>query len=180
MAVQAVAQPNLGASADNLLAPEKAFRFSARMLDETAIEVSFAIADGYYMYRDKFRFTAEGNPGVRLGAVELPRGIRHKDEFFGEVETYRKQVRIRVPAQGEGRFDLKVVSQGCADRTDLGTHLRRQTSKALKTFLHQLPARTAFHAPNNADRNPSALLEQLVIQIEVRLKDDLSSRSMFF
>jgi thiol:disulfide interchange protein DsbD len=67
------------------------------------------------MYRDKFRFSAEGNPAVQLGAPQFPSGTRHKDEFFGEVETYRREVRIHVPAQGEGRFDLKVVSQGCAD-----------------------------------------------------------------
>jgi thiol:disulfide interchange protein DsbD len=110
----AVAQLKLG-SADNLLEPEKAFRFSAQLVDSSAIEISFAIADGYYMYRDKFRFAAEGNPAVRLGTPELPAGRRHKDEFFGEVETYRKSVRIVLPVQGEGRFDLKVVSQGCAD-----------------------------------------------------------------
>ncbi len=97
-----------------LLEPEKAFRFSARA-DGGAVEVRFSIADGYYMYRDKFRFVAEGNPAIRLGTPEFPAGARHKDEFFGEVETYRRQVRIRVPAQGEGAFDLKVVSQGCAD-----------------------------------------------------------------
>jgi len=48
---------------DELLEPEKAFRFSARAA-AGEVEVSFAIADGYYLYRDKFRFTAEGNPGV--------------------------------------------------------------------------------------------------------------------
>ena len=100
--------------ADELLEPEKTFRFSARVLDG-AVEVQFAIADGYYMYRDKFRFSSEGNRSVQLGAADLPRGARHKDEFFGETETYRRQVTIRIPAQGEGRFDLKVVSQGCAD-----------------------------------------------------------------
>jgi thiol:disulfide interchange protein DsbD len=114
IAAPAFGQLKLGRSADDLLEPEKAFRFSARAL-ERAIEIDFAIADGYYMYRDKFRFAAEGNPAVRLGTPELPPGLRHKDEFFGEVETYRKSVRIRVPAQGEGRFDLKVISQGCAD-----------------------------------------------------------------
>jgi thiol:disulfide interchange protein DsbD len=67
------------------------------------------------MYRDKFRFAAEGNPAVRLGSPEFPAGARHRDEFFGDVETYRKQVRIVIPAEGEGRFDLKVTSQGCAD-----------------------------------------------------------------
>jgi thiol:disulfide interchange protein DsbD len=114
LAAPAQAQLKLGASADELLEPEKAFRFSARAV-EGAVEVEFAIAKGYYLYREKFRFGVEGNPAVQLGAPELPRGARHKDEFFGEVETYRQNVRIRIPAQGEGRFDLKVVSQGCAD-----------------------------------------------------------------
>jgi thiol:disulfide interchange protein DsbD len=114
LALPALAQLKLGASADELLEPEKAFRFSARSL-EGAVEVEFAIAKGYYLYREKFRFGVEGNATVQLGAPELPRGARHKDEFFGEVETYRGNVRIRIPAQGDGRFDLKVVSQGCAD-----------------------------------------------------------------
>jgi thioredoxin:protein disulfide reductase len=101
--------------ADNLLEPEKAFRFSARTLDASTLEVTFAIASGYYMYRERFKFAAEGNPAVRLGTPELPRGSAHKDEFFGEMQIYRSDVRIRLPVQGEGRFDLKVVSQGCAD-----------------------------------------------------------------
>ena len=105
---------HFGGSAGTLLEPETAFRFSAQA-QGGAVEVRFAIADGYYMYRDKFRFAAEGNPQLRLGAPQLPPAIRHKDEFFGEVETYRKSVSIRIPAEGEGRFDLKVVSQGCAD-----------------------------------------------------------------
>jgi thiol:disulfide interchange protein DsbD len=99
---------------EDLLEPEKAFRMSARALDGGTIEVSFAIADGYYLYRDKFRFAAQ--PGVRLGAPELPPGARHKDEFFGEVETYRKRVAIRIPVQShDGTVKLTVTSQGCAD-----------------------------------------------------------------
>ena len=114
LALSAPAFAQLFKKADELLEPEKAFRFSARALDG-AIEVKFAIADGYYMYRNKFRFSAEGNPSVQLGAPQMPRGAPHKDEFFGETETYRRQVAIVIPAQGEGRFELKVVSQGCAD-----------------------------------------------------------------
>jgi thioredoxin:protein disulfide reductase len=114
-ALPALAQLKLGGSADSVLEPEKAFRFSARALDASTVEVTFAIANGYYLYRDRFKFTAQSNPAVRLGAAELPRGIAHKDEFFGEMEIYRKHVRIRVPVEGEGRFELHVVSQGCAD-----------------------------------------------------------------
>ncbi|MFL6572470.1 MAG: protein-disulfide reductase DsbD [Burkholderiales bacterium] len=115
LAAPAAAQLKLGGGADNLLEPEKAFRFSARVLDASSVEVTFAIADGYYMYRERFKFAADGNPAVRLGAPEFPRGVAHKDEFFGETQVYRKNVRIRLPVEGEGRFDLKVMSQGCAD-----------------------------------------------------------------
>ena len=95
----------------DLLEPEDAFRFSARPVDG-AVEVRFAIADGYYLYRERLKFSADG---ARLGQPELPAGIPHKDEFFGEMQIYRGSVSVRVPAQASGPFDLKVVSQGCAD-----------------------------------------------------------------
>src|SRR5262245_7365870 len=131
-------------SPDELLEPEKAFRFSARPA-QGGVDVTFAIADGYYMYRDKFRFSAEGNPAVKLGPPQFPAGARHKDEFFGEVETYRRQVRIHVPAHGEGRFDLKVVSQGCADigvcyvPMESRAELRLAAADAPGTFVSQGP-----------------------------------------
>jgi thiol:disulfide interchange protein DsbD len=106
----ALAALNLG-STDNLLEPEKAFRFSAQAV-EGAVEVRFRIAEGYYLYRDRMKFEATG---ARLGKAEFPPGLSHKDEFFGEQQIYRKEVRIRVPAEAAGGFDLKVTSQGCAD-----------------------------------------------------------------
>ena len=42
----------LSAHADEtFLAPEVAFKFTARMADADTIAVTYAIADGYYMYR---------------------------------------------------------------------------------------------------------------------------------
>lgn len=101
--------------AQDLLEPEKAFRFSARMVAGPAAEVRFDIAPGYYLYRDRIRVAAQGNPQMRLGQPDLPAALPHKDEFFGEMPIYRGHVSIRVPVQGEGRFELKVTSQGCAD-----------------------------------------------------------------
>ncbi|MEK6246181.1 MAG: protein-disulfide reductase DsbD [Pseudomonadota bacterium] len=104
------------ASIDNLLEPEKAFRISARALDAGTVEVSFAIAEGYYMYRERFRFAVDPGSKARLGTPQFPPGTRNKDEFFGEVETYRKQVAIRLPVENaEGPLHLTVTSQGCAD-----------------------------------------------------------------
>jgi thioredoxin:protein disulfide reductase len=102
------------ATAADLLEPEQAFRFSARA-EQGAVRVDFKIAEGYYLYRDRLKFAVEGNSGVRLKEPQLPRGIPHKDEFFGEMQIYRKQVSVRIPVEGAGRFELKVTSQGCAD-----------------------------------------------------------------
>jgi thiol:disulfide interchange protein DsbD len=100
------------ASAADLLEPEQAFRFSAHAADGRTVEVRFAIAPGYYLYRDRLRFSAER---ARLGEAQLPAGLPHKDEFFGEMPIYRGEVSIRIPVQAQGPFELKVTSQGCAD-----------------------------------------------------------------
>src|SRR6266700_5702575 len=104
------------AGADELLEPDKAFRFSAQALDAATVEVRYAIADGYYLYRERFRFTAEP-ASVTLGQPQFPKGQIHEDKFFGKQETYRKEVRIRVPIEAAGaeRLKLLVTSQGCAD-----------------------------------------------------------------
>jgi thiol:disulfide interchange protein DsbD len=108
------ALPALAASPQDLLEPEQAFRFSARALDGNAVEVRFAIADGYYLYRERFKFAAENG---RLGKPEYPAGERKQDQFFGDTETYRKEVRIRVPVEPGAADPLKllITSQGCAD-----------------------------------------------------------------
>jgi thiol:disulfide interchange protein DsbD len=111
-----LALPAMAAEPD-LLEPDKAFRFSARVLGPDAIEARYQIAPGYYLYRDKFRFSLQPAT-VDLGAPELPPGEVKKDEFFGEVETYRGEVRIRLPlakADATGPVTLVATSQGCAD-----------------------------------------------------------------
>lgn len=103
---------------EELLDPEKAFRISARALDERTVEVEFRIAKGYYMYRDRFSFATES--GRPLAEAEIPRGKLKEDEFFGKSETFRDLVRIRVPISaedaGKGSVNLKVTSQGCSDQ----------------------------------------------------------------
>lgn len=113
----AVATSATAVAPDELLEPEKAFRITARALDERSAEVEFRIAEGYYMYRNRFALATES--GRPLADVEIPRGEEKEDEFFGKTETFRDLVRIRVPlAPGDlkaGGVNLKVTSQGCAD-----------------------------------------------------------------
>jgi thiol:disulfide interchange protein DsbD len=100
-------------AADQFLEPDAAFKFSARMADPQTVAVSFDIADGYYMYRERFKFSADG---ATLGAPLIPPGkVKFDETFQKDVETYRKSVTITIPVQGSGPFTLKVSSQGCAD-----------------------------------------------------------------
>jgi thiol:disulfide interchange protein DsbD len=105
-----------GANPDDLLEPDKAFRFSAGALDSRTVEVHYAIAKGYYLYRERFRFAAEP-ASARLGQAQFPKGEIHEDQFFGRTETYRDDLRIRLPVDfaGADRIRLLVTSQGCAD-----------------------------------------------------------------
>lgn len=94
------------------LPPDQAYRFSAQVIDARTLEAHWQIADGYYMYREKFKFTLEGG---ELGAPVLPPGKIKDDELFGKVETYRHEVTIRLPVTGSGKVTLKAVAQGCWD-----------------------------------------------------------------
>jgi thiol:disulfide interchange protein DsbD len=102
------------AADDDFLDPSIAFRFSATMADAQTIAVTFNIADGYYMYRERFKFNATN---ATLGAPQIPAGIVKFDETFNKnVETYHGSVTIRIPVQAAGAFTLTAGGQGCADK----------------------------------------------------------------
>jgi len=103
--------------AEEFLDPAVAFKSSASALDGQTIEVKFDIAKGYYLYREKFRFSAEG--AERLGTPQFPKGKIKEDENFGKVEVYLKQLAVRLPVERSSSdattLSLNVVSQGCAE-----------------------------------------------------------------
>ncbi|MDR5855614.1 protein-disulfide reductase DsbD [Caballeronia sp. LZ062] len=108
----------LGAAraADDFLDPAVAFKFSASE-QPGEVDVRYKVADGYYMYRERFAFAVKSGDAT-LGAAQLPAGKVHFDQTFNEdVETYRGELLIRIPVtEAKGPFELAVTSQGCADQ----------------------------------------------------------------
>jgi thiol:disulfide interchange protein DsbD len=99
---------------DDFLPPDQAFKFSAHMADAHTIVVNYAIADGYYMYRERFHFAASG---AKLGEPAIPPGkIKFDDTFQKNVETYHNGIEIRIPVEATGPFTLIATGQGCADK----------------------------------------------------------------
>ena len=107
-----------GFSDSDLLPVDEAFALEASAATADRIVAKWTIADGYYLYRSKFRFATDAE-GIRFGEARYPAGKIKQDEFFGEIETYRHQVAIEIPVIRDpgapDSFELKATSQGCAD-----------------------------------------------------------------
>jgi thiol:disulfide interchange protein DsbD len=129
-------------SADVDLPPvDEVFVLSATATAHDRIEVRWKIADGYYLYRHRTSVQADAAfPAARLA---LPDGDKHRDEFFGDVETYRKQLvgaLTGTPAADAASTILTVKYQGCADA---GVCYPPQTRK-LRVALPQAAAGGGF------------------------------------
>lgn len=122
-------------AADDFLPPEQAFKLSAVARDDRTVEIRFEAADGYYLYREQYRFVA-ADPAVRLGVVDLPRGkVKYDETFEKNVETHRGTVVIAVPVEaGPARFALQVTNQGCADQGLCYPPQTREVSISLAAF----------------------------------------------
>lgn len=105
-------------ASSHFLKPEEAFQMTADASDGKYVMVNWHIADGYYLYQSKFRFSSD-NAEVQLGDPDMPPSKTKDDPVFGEVEIYRNDITIAVPIEkapaGLEMLNLKVRSQGCAD-----------------------------------------------------------------
>jgi thiol:disulfide interchange protein DsbD len=97
--------------------PEEVFRYTTTFEDNQLI-VNWNIEEGYYLYRDKMRYTTDTDE-VMLGEPVYPRGEIHADEFFGEQVVFRNEARVAIPIlnkpAGTSKIKLQIKSQGCAD-----------------------------------------------------------------
>jgi len=159
------------ASAQELLEPDKAFRFSARALDPSALEITYRIAPGYYLYRKNFKFELTEPAGAALGEPQFPPGHMKKDPIFGETEIFRDEVKIRAPVAlpaGAKEVTLLAGSQGCSD---IGVCYVPETrmlkvamddsaggASALSPLLGRSQAAASYSTPNASSVAPEALL----------------------
>jgi thiol:disulfide interchange protein DsbD len=99
---------------------EDVFVISGDAPGRDRVVVSWDIADGYYLYNNKFLRFSSASEGVVLGAPEVPPGELSYDELLGEeVEKYHRNLSVTVPlvsvAPGARAVELRVRSQGCLE-----------------------------------------------------------------
>ncbi len=101
----------------DLLPIDQAFALSAKAVSRDKIEFTWKIAPGYYLYRHRMGVSSvEGN--FKTNPLQLPEGAHKKDQFFGDVQTYRNTVvgiQTGAAADGVNSVSFLVKYQGCAD-----------------------------------------------------------------
>lgn len=118
---------------DELLQPEKAFRFKAAPTGPSTLSVVLQPAAGYYLYRDRTVVKVKDSPGFGVKSVQLPRGEFKDDPNFGRMEVHRNAIDMRVELDrkpGAKQVQLEVTYQGC--------HEKRGVCYPLTTSLVQL------------------------------------------
>lgn len=96
---------------------EKAFVFSTNAEDKQKLQVSWVIADGYHLYKDKFKFSVSPE-SVKIVEVKYPKAEIFSDKNLGKLESYSGSIEINIEISEEltsEKISLTSVYQGCAD-----------------------------------------------------------------
>ena len=93
----------------DFLPPDQAFQFQAVSISQDQAELTWKIADGYYLYHDQFKVKQQQQP-VRL---ILPKAQDKDDPNFGLTQVHYGQVKTTIAVQPQQTFTVQW--QGCAE-----------------------------------------------------------------
>lgn len=97
---------------DQFLPVEQAFVFDF-VQQQDQLVVSWTIADGYYLYKDKIKL---GGIAVSFSHPSYPASMTIEDEFFGVTEVYFHQLTLRIPLTDISEDAVfKIQYMGCAE-----------------------------------------------------------------
>ncbi|WP_127960080.1 protein-disulfide reductase DsbD [Serratia microhaemolytica] len=97
---------------NRFLPVDQAFPFDFQQQDDLLI-LNWQTQPGYYLYRQEIKLKPSQ---VTIGIVNLPAGLNHIDEFFGNVVILKKPLQIKIPLLEVGKqASLSVTYQGCAE-----------------------------------------------------------------
>lgn len=96
----------------NFIPADQAFVFDFQQ-NQHGLNLTWQVKEGYYLYRKQVSITPAH---ASVGALQLPAGEWHEDEFYGKSEIYRQHLSVPVTVQQADKgATLTVTYQGCAD-----------------------------------------------------------------
>lgn len=98
-----------GTAYADFLPPDQAFQFQVVSTSQDQVELSWKIAEGYYLYHDQLKVSHQQTP-VKLA---LPKPEDKDDPNFGLTQVHYGQVKTNMNVQPNQQF--VVQWQGCAE-----------------------------------------------------------------
>ncbi|MHC0025544.1 protein-disulfide reductase DsbD [Enterobacter vonholyi] len=96
----------------NFIPVDQAFVFDFQQ-NQHDLTLNWQVKEGYYLYRKQVSITPAQ---ASVGALQMPAGEWHEDEFYGKSEIYRQRLNVPVTVnQADKGATLTVTYQGCAD-----------------------------------------------------------------
>jgi len=167
----------LGGGQREFLSPDEAFAYSARMDDNGNIVADWTIAEGYYLYKNKFSFETD-TTGVQLGDIKMPTGTMHHgilpDGSEGDVEVYLDKLTVTIPvdnAPAAGNISFTAKFQGCADAGICYPPMTKKTDLVVSNVIASKSATTSTSdtANTKTDNSESGYLWYVLVAFAVGL-----------
>ena len=95
---------------DELLTPDLAFKISAKAVSADQLEISWDIADGYYLYRDKIKFISKTEQ-IQAVTPAFPEGETKHDDNFGDMVVYHHHLTIPLSLISNGASAIQLLVQ---------------------------------------------------------------------
>jgi len=101
------------AFAEEPLPVDEAFAFAYQIKAPDKVLLSWQIAEGHYLYKQKFKFVSL-NSNQQLEKPVFPVTETKQDKTFGNVEVYRTSLTLDLTLL-KNEKDIEIIYQGCSD-----------------------------------------------------------------
>jgi thioredoxin:protein disulfide reductase len=106
-------QNNNAQKVEDFLDPDMAFLFDATLENPTTVKLTWQIADGYYLYKNKIQVELPN-----IGEIQFPPAQIKQDPNFGATDVYYQKldlfIQLKQPISSP--TNLKISYQGCAEK----------------------------------------------------------------
>ena len=142
------------------LSPDVAFKLEVNAKDANHLIANFTVVPGYYLYKERIKFSIKTADNGSVGDVTFPQGEIKDDPNFGKMEVYHHDFTVNIALNNVSNpVEIIAKYQGCSEK---GLCYAPQT-KIISVNLPELTIGSqanngkAFSASSQDDKTTQAL-----------------------
>jgi len=101
---------------DEFLSPDQAFQLEITQNTPQSAVAHFKVATGYYLYKQRIKFSIDDPAKGQIVHVALPVGDLKDDPNFGQQEVYHQNFQAALTLSRANNPTIKATFQGCSEK----------------------------------------------------------------